>query len=165
MEYLIEISYKPGFFDALGHNILKDIKDMGISGTTKVKTAQLYLINGDLSQNDAILICKELLTDKITQQYNIKIQGTGYRVQGITPKPYPLTPNPCFIVQVWYKKGVTDAVADTVKKGAADLGVKAIDTIKTGQEYTITGKISAEKVREIAEGLLSNKVIQDYIIK
>lgn len=154
MKWLIEVSYKQGFFDALGNTVQKDIKDLGISGLKKVRTAQLYHIEGEVTDKDARLLCEELLTDSITQQYEISSSRT----------PLKTNDERAFIVQVWYKKGVTDAVADTVKKGAMDLGIQEINTVKTGYEYTITGNISREQIERICRGLLANKVVQEYKI-
>jgi len=170
MEYLLEVNYKPKFFDALGNTVKKNIEDLGIFGIKKVKTAQLYHIKGELKEKELELLCKELLTDKITQQYTIRPL--------LPSPPASCFPPPCrdfrkkaawekgkgFVVQVWYKKGVTDAVADTVKKGATDLGVAGINTVKTGCEYTIIGNISREQIERICKGLLANKVVQDYKI-
>jgi len=198
MQWLIEVSYKPDFFDVLGNTTKKDIEDLGISGIRKVKTAQLYHIEGKITENELKLLCEELLTDKITQQYKIRASciahSDGHRSE-VSPQmgrmhrastPYktnderrtlvPASSFACaklrgtndeqvFIVQVWYKKGVTDAVADTVKKGALDIGIKGIDSAKTGYEYTITGDISCENIEKICKGLLANKVVQEYVIQ
>ena len=150
MQWLIEVSYKPEFFDALGNTVKKDIEDLGIFGIKKVRTSQLYHIEGKLKEKELELLCKELLTDRITQQYRIR--------EHRNPQ------SSIWIVQVWYKKGVTDAVADTVKKGAIDLGIQGINMVKTGYEYTIIGNISVEQVERICKGLLVNKVVQEYSI-
>jgi len=154
MEYLIKVRYKPGFFDALGNTVQRDIKDLGISGVKKVKTAQLYYVEGEITYKELRLLCKELLADTITQQYEITSSRTSFKTNN----------KQTFIVQVWYKKGVTDAVADTVKKGAMDLGIQKIDKVKTGYEYIILGNISRAEIERICRGLLANKVVQEYKI-
>ncbi len=159
--WLIEVIYRPNFVDALGNIIKKDIKDLAISGVKNVKTAQVYEIEGKITEKELKLLCDELLADKITQQYKI-------RASSPSPPPSPLwgeEKGEGFIVQVWYKKGVTDAVADTTKKGAVDLGIKGIDTVKTGYEYTIIGNVAKEQIEKICSGLLANKVVQEYIIQ
>ena len=54
MIYRIEIKEKDGFFDALGAGVKRDIEDLGYKGKVKeVKTVRVYLIEGELSGNDA----------------------------------------------------------------------------------------------------------------
>jgi len=165
MFYLIEISYGKGFFDALGHTIKKDIEDLGIKNVKEVQTSQLYHIETTCKKTALELLCKELLSDKITQRYKI---STEYRVRstGSSKKTNDGRRNAGdVIIQVWYKKGVTDAVGDTVKKGASDLGIKGIKTCNTGFEYKINGKLNTQQIEKICSGLLANKVIQEYVIK
>ena len=72
MQWKIEVGYKPTATDAMGGGIKKDIEDLGISGVDNVKTIQLYMIDGDLSESDVESICDNLLTDRITQIYAYK---------------------------------------------------------------------------------------------
>ena len=161
MEYLIEVSYKPGFFDALGNTAKKDIKDLGIPGVSKVKSAQLYHIEGEIKEKELKFLCEELLSDPITQQYKISISSDGRWKTRLAARQ--AKDEHIFTVQVWYKKGVTDAVADTVKKGTIDLGIQGMNTVKTGYEYTIIGNVSSEQIERICRGLLANKVVQEYL--
>ncbi|PIZ15272.1 hypothetical protein COY51_05660 [Candidatus Desantisbacteria bacterium CG_4_10_14_0_8_um_filter_39_17] len=155
MQWLIEVSYKPKFFDAFGNTVKKDIEDLGVLGAKKVRTSKLYHIEGDLKEKELRFLCQELLTDNIVQQYKIR--------SSIVNHPPKKNKN-AWIVEVWYKKGVTDAVADTVKKGMIDLGIQGINTVKTGYEYIIIGNITLEQIERICRGLLANKVVQDYVV-
>jgi phosphoribosylformylglycinamidine (FGAM) synthase PurS component len=167
MKWLIEVSYRANFIDALGNTIKKNIEDLDIAGVRNVKTSQVYEIEGKVTEKKLKLLCEELLTDKITQQYKINSSCAMRHASApyTTHNTQLTTHNVFFIVQVWYKKGVTDTVADTVKKGADDLGISGINTVKTGHEYTITGNISRKQIEKICKGLLSNKVVQEYIVK
>ncbi len=69
-----------------------------------------------------------------------------------------------FIIEVYYKKGVTDAVGDSVKKGIEDLSIDGIRSAQTGHKYVISGGLKKEDVLKIAERLLANKVVQDFYL-
>jgi len=85
MEWMVEIRYKPGFFNAQAHAVQKDIEDLGISGVKKVRTAQLYSIEGNIGEPELKLLCGELLADKITQQF--RINRSSFIVRRQIPKP------------------------------------------------------------------------------
>lgn len=68
-------------------------------------------------------------------------------------------------VEVSYKQGVTDAVADTVKKGINDLGIKKVSYVRTVQKYIIDGNLSKEEIEKICKDLLANPVIQNFSFK
>jgi len=163
MEWMVEICYKPGFFNAQAHAVQKDIEDLGISGVKKVRTAHLYSIEGNIGEPELKLLCGELLADKITQQF--RINRSSFIVHRASANSKTEGSTTRWIIEVWYKKGVTDAVADTVIKGAVDLGIKGIDTVKTGFKYEISGGLSSEQVERICRGLLANKVVQEYKIQ
>lgn len=65
---------------------------------------------------------------------------------------------------VFYKKGVTDAVADTVSFAAKDAGITADIKVSTGKRYYIKGKITKDDIELICERLLANRLVQDYYI-
>ncbi len=72
MQWKIEVGYKPTATDAAGGGIKKDIEDLGISGVDCVRTLQMYVIDGDISESEVKTICENLLADRITQLYEYK---------------------------------------------------------------------------------------------
>ena len=70
-----------------------------------------------------------------------------------------------YLVEVWYKPGVTDAVGQSVKKGIEDLGIKSVKSVSSGQVYLIEGNSTEIEIESICEKLLANSVIQNYKIK
>ncbi|MBP7055582.1 MAG: phosphoribosylformylglycinamidine synthase subunit PurL [Candidatus Omnitrophica bacterium] len=152
MTYRIEVREKKGFYDALGESVKKDISDLGYKGKVKeVKTVQVYLIEGGLEEPDVKLLCKNLFTDPITQDYKIGDEANpedkGYK-----------------IVEVAYNPGVMDPVEESAKKAVKDLGIKDIRTVKTARKYLIKGSLSYKDIRAIADKILYNKVIQHLVI-
>lgn len=153
MNWKIEIGYKPTATDAMGDGIKKDIQDLGINGVSYVKTRKLYMIDGELSEEDIKNICENLLTDSVTQFYEYK--GSDHHTDDTGS----------WIVEVVYKPGVTDAVGDSTVKGIRDMGILGVNSAKTGQKYIIGGSLSESDIEIICKRLLANEVIQNYIYK
>ena len=139
-----------GVFDPAGKGIEKDIQDLGIAGVKKVTQARVFIICGDISEQDARRIAKELLTDPITQDYLLSNTGRNPR-------------NAQRIVEIAYNPGVMDPVEDSTKKAIKDLGIHNVESIKTEKKYYIEGKITGSHFKTICERLLYNKVIQHVV--
>ena len=149
MKWIIEVGFKPNATDAMGEGIKKDIGDLGISGVEYVKTMQLYVIEGDIPESDVENICKNLLTDRVTQYYEYKNSDRHKNDTG------------AWMVEVAYKHGVTDAVGDSTVKGINDLGINGVTSAKTGKRYIIKGNLSEDDITVICRRLLANDVIQN----
>jgi len=153
MQSKIEIGYKPNATDSMGEGIKKDIEDLGISGVDYVKTMQLYMIEGELSEADIENICKNLLTDAVTQYYEYKNSDHHKNDLG------------AWMVEVSYKHGVTDTVGDSTVKGIKDLGIDKDVTVKTGKSFIIKGNLAENEIELICRRLLANEVIQNYTFR
>ncbi|MDR0977707.1 MAG: phosphoribosylformylglycinamidine synthase subunit PurS [Endomicrobium sp.] len=149
----IEIFTKEGFKDSRGEHVLSDILGIGIEGVAKVNYASLYIIDGAVTQDEAQAIASELLSDKITESYTIDSKS-----------PHCGTFN-SFVIEVFYKKGVTDTVAESVVKAVKDLGIVEEVKVRTGHKYYIYGNVSHDVLDKIAVKLLANTLVQEYKIK
>lgn len=67
-----------------------------------------------------------------------------------------------WIVEVGYKKHVTDPEGFMTKKGIEELGIEGIEDVRAISTYTITGEMGEEEVKKISEELLSDNQIQNY---
>ena len=143
----VEVYYKPEIPDTVGHGILEDIADLGISGVDSVRTATVYWIEGLLNPQTIDRIGSELLADPITQTYTFVHQPDAAKD---------------WTLEVQFKPGVTDAVGDSTVKGIQDLGITAVTTVRTGHKYWLAGSLNAEVVETIAQRLLMNDVIQTF---
>ena len=152
MIYRIEVAEKDGFSDPLASSIKKDIEDLGFKKKIKdLRTVQVYLLEGELKDRDALRISEELLTDPITQNYSFQ----NPVLEGWEKK--------CRIVEVAYNPGVMDPVEESAKKAILDLGIPGIRTVRTAKKYLIKGALSHTDIHSIAEKILHNKVIQYYV--
>ncbi|MDD5687214.1 MAG: phosphoribosylformylglycinamidine synthase subunit PurS [Elusimicrobia bacterium] len=148
--YKILVKHKEEFFDAESERIKKDILISGIKNIISVKIAQIYEISGDISFQEIKEISKDLLVDPLTQLLFI-----NFSLENESGK---------LAVEVYYKGGVTDSVAETIKIGIDDMNIKKELFVRTGKRYSLEGDLSKEEVKKIAEGILSNTVVQAYNI-
>ena len=155
MGYEIEILPKESFTDLHGAHVLGDILQAGIKGVKKVNYSPVYAMEG-INKAEASLIGKELLSDKITETFFIAESSSAKKSAYKSKKASR--------IEVWYKKGVTDTVSESVVKAIKDLGIKKEVKVKTGHAFYIYGDVSKKVLEKIATGVLANTLIQDYKI-
>jgi phosphoribosylformylglycinamidine synthase len=149
MVWRIEIYEKPGFYDAIGESVKRDIRDLGFGRCVReVKTVQVYLIEGNINEHDIRKICDHLLIDPVTQGY-------AYVGAAFDESQYK-------VVEVAYNPGVMDPVEESAKKAISDLAITA-RAVKTARKYLIKGSLSYSQIHSIAGKILYNKVIQHLV--
>lgn len=147
-EHRIYIRHKESITDSESEKVQKDIRDLGINTAGKAAVFAMVEISGDLDASGIERVCRELLADTVAQEYFI---DRIPEQKGIS-------------VEVDYKKGVTDAVADTVLLGLADMGISAVSGVKTGKRYVLEGELTESQAVLISEKILCNPMIQEYKI-
>jgi phosphoribosylformylglycinamidine synthase II len=145
--FRIEVSVKEGFADPRAEGLLKDITDLGITSVKQAKVSDIYLLEGKIDEAGLKRICRELLTDPITQDYR-----------------YRETPHPrdAHVIEVAYNPGVMDPVEESVKKGIRDLGI-GVEAVRTAKQYLLWGELPGESIQIICDKLLVNSVVQHVV--
>jgi phosphoribosylformylglycinamidine synthase len=151
----VDIFTKKGFKDSRGEHVLSDILDIGIKGVKKVDYSPLYIIDGDISKSEVKMVASELLSDKITERFKV--------VSGAEEKKFKNST--ISIIEVLYKKCVTDTVSESLVKAIKDLGVTKNVKVKTGHKYYLHGSVPRDILNKIAVKLLANTLVQEYKIK
>ncbi len=151
----IEIFNKPDFSDSSGERLKSEFGVVGVNTVSKVCVVQVYKIEGSLTEQTAKEVCRKLLVDGVTQDYFIRKPGyTGPDYTGeIFPGKYR-------VVEVNRKPGVMDPVEQSVLKGIVDMGL-SVDSVKTSKRYLISGDITDEQLKTVAEKTLANSTIED----
>ncbi|MEE9474601.1 MAG: phosphoribosylformylglycinamidine synthase subunit PurS [Candidatus Hydrothermarchaeaceae archaeon] len=72
MLWEIRIAYKPGVQDSEGESTLKGLQTLGFKNVGKVSTAKVYRIEGDYSKDEIEEMCKRLLANPVSQDYEIE---------------------------------------------------------------------------------------------
>ena len=167
MVWHVEVREKPSIFDAVASGVEKDIRDLGIDCAVRVEFAQVYLIEGDLTEDQIKQIAQELLADCISQEYSV-CETTRQRLPAacLPDRQGQAGDNETteFVIEVAYNAGVMDPVEESVLKGIRDLGIEGAQSVRTAKKYIICGKLMDKQVDTIAEKLLYNKLIQ-HIVK
>ena len=147
----IEIFQKPELPDHAGEEILAEIHSLGIQTIEQVRTKDIYLIEGELSDRDIEKICTELLADVVVQDYAFN-----------SHRPSP-GKEAGHTIEVVRKPGVMDPVEFTAIRGIKDLGLE-VKSLKRTRQYGLKGRLTGEELSDIAARILSNSTIEDVFI-
>lgn len=154
--WVVGIGYKEGQRDPPGNNIKGDIIDLGFSKIEEVKTLQTYIIEGDVKKEEVEKIGKELLTDSVIQYFKFDVfEKDRKHAKNLVGK------RNVWIVEVFFRPGVMDAVGLSVEKALEVLGIRKA-RVRTGTTYVIDGKIGENELKTICKKALANDLIQTY---
>ncbi len=170
----IEVRLKSYLPDARGAGLVRDIHDLGIAAVSSVRVVEIYWLDADLTTTGLDLVCRELLADPVTQEYQCFTLSLGGGVKGRSPFTPNVSPAPyqgerdeggevskqSRTIEVAYNAGVADPVEDTIMKAVRDLGVGGIKAVKTSKRYLLEGYLDEEQLEIICSRLLVNPIIQ-----
>jgi phosphoribosylformylglycinamidine synthase PurS subunit len=72
VRFEVRISYKPGVQDTEGESTLGGLKVLGFDRVRGVRTAKVYVIEGDYRREDIEDMCRRLLANPVSQDYEIR---------------------------------------------------------------------------------------------
>ena len=151
--YLIQVGLKPGIPDAFGTSTAEKIRDYLEIPVRRVETRTLFLIEADLSEEQAAAAAQELFCDPVIQRYRIDSNLAG--------EPFDLS------VTVSYRPGVTDNVGHTAALALGELigrELSSEEKVFTATQFLLTG-VDREQARRIARELLANDLIEQGSIQ
>jgi len=140
---------KPGCPDPVGRRVLETLRDFGCASISHVRAARLFTL--DLESNDPAIarrIADDLLTDPVVETCLIR-----------TPDDVPTEPADALRVEVWFKPGVMDSVAQSTALAVADMDI-ALRSVQTARAYELR-PIPSDADRARAARLLGNDCIED----
>jgi phosphoribosylformylglycinamidine synthase len=155
MIWRVEIKDKDNVFDAIGSGVRRDILDLGVNGVRSVRVVRVFMLEGGISRREADLLARELLVDSVVEDYRLSdrpFKGHFIRV----PQAHE--------VEVAYHYGVMDPVEASTLKGARDLGVTSLRSVRTARQFVLEGKISPRELALIKDKVLMNKLIQHAVL-
>ncbi len=147
--------------------ILSQLPSLGLHQPLTLQITDLYFLEGALTPAGLQRIAATLLSDPVTDQWRII---SGNRVVSLNPPSPPAERGPGGEVEVTYRPGVTDPVANELTRAIARLGITGLTGAATGIRYeftgtaTLTGSPTPEDLRRLAGGLLVNDTIQRYTL-
>ena len=155
MDYRVEVFGKAKVPEGRARNLLADIREqLDIEAVKTVQVLDLYFLRGDLSAEDVRRLCEQLLVDAVVQEYRWSPLDS--------PSSSPEDGD--WVIEVGLHPGVTDSVAEHLKRGAHIIGVDGLHQVVTATRYELGGNLEEATVHRIAKELLCNEVIQFYAL-
>ncbi|MDA1231538.1 MAG: AIR synthase-related protein [Planctomycetota bacterium] len=140
--------------DYEGQRILASARSQGISGLDAVKSAKTFLIQGDLTRNDATRAAEQLLVDPVTEQFHIhELPASASEISNSKSQ---------MLFNVLLHPGVTDSVAENATKALTRLDF-SVTNVATCRRYWLTGDLGAAKVAQLSKKVLANDAIE-YVV-
>jgi phosphoribosylformylglycinamidine synthase II len=145
----IEVYPKRYLPDTKGLGLVREVIDLGITAVSDIRVVDIYWLDADLTDDELELICRGLLADPVTQEYQYDRDsrgGDGYHV-----------------IEVAYNAGVTDPVEATIMKAVRDLGIEKVRAVRTAKRYLIRGELDRRRLDVVCDRLLVNPIIQHVV--
>ncbi len=139
--------------DYEGQRILASALSQGISGLSTVTSARTFLIQGELTREDAQRAAEQLLVDPVTEQFHVHELPSTHSS--------PLAPRSS-LLNVLLHPGVTDSVAENAAKALTRLNF-SVTNVATCRRYWLTGELNTAKVAHLSKKVLANDAIE-YVV-
>ncbi|MBU0756528.1 MAG: phosphoribosylformylglycinamidine synthase subunit PurS [Nanoarchaeota archaeon] len=152
MPHRIEIALKKGVLDVRGQGLKARIKSELGFDITSIATINIFTINFDIDSSVLDTIGKELLTDKVIEDYSVD---------------RPIARDFDFIVEKGFKPGVTDNVGKTAKKNLEfflDKKLTNNEKVFSSVQYLFSGDLTKVQIKSISQRILGNELIEDFVI-
>ena len=148
----IEVIHKPTVIDAAGDSIRRRLKrDIGLT-VAALRVVDVYIVDKELSEDEAERCRVELFTDPVTQDS---------RIGGAMATDFD------WAIEIGFLPGVTDNVGRTSREGIEDLLKEHFapgEAVYSSTRMLVKGAISEEDALRIA-ALLSNPLIHRMAVK
>ncbi|MBI5092699.1 MAG: phosphoribosylformylglycinamidine synthase [Candidatus Hydrogenedentes bacterium] len=153
MPHRIEVAMKPGFPDASGAGVRKQLaEDLGIA-VDAVRVIDVYTVNATVTPEELDRVRAELFTDPVIQR-------------SVTDAT--LADDFSYLIEVGFRPGVTDNVGKSAAEGIADTLGRSLapgEAVYKSTQYLLSGAIDAKTCEHIARDLLANELIQRWVVK
>jgi phosphoribosylformylglycinamidine synthase len=147
--------------DPRSSGYLTDAHSLGIQQIQEIQCQDLYFLRGQIDSEQVILLADQLLHDPVTQTVETTLLKNPTNPNQKIQKPL-LSQQ---IIEVAYRPGVTDPVAEQIQRAARILGIPHINAASTGLRFVIKGQNLSESVlQELAKRLLANPIIQYFTL-
>jgi len=152
MIHRIEVGFADGVRDVRGEKVQKMIRDRFSIEVARVRTVDVFTIEGALTHDQLTAIAGEPLSDPVVQRFAV---DAGY-VETFE-----------WLVEVGFRPGVTDNVGKTARESIELFlfGEKRGEiAVYTARQYCIDGTLTRSDVERIASGILANDLIERFEI-
>ncbi|VAX37755.1 Phosphoribosylformylglycinamidine synthase, PurS subunit / Phosphoribosylformylglycinamidine synthase, synthetase subunit [hydrothermal vent metagenome] len=155
MLWEVEITPVKGEVDREAEHILAEAKTFHLASVTDVKSAKSFLIQTtpDITETDIEQAAFSLLADSVVEQFKI------HRLEKLATNG---TANSRPLLNVLYKSGVTDNVANSTKSALQKSGLQ-VDAVATCRKYSIGAETTENDLDILAKRVLANDAIEQIL--
>lgn len=157
MLWEIEIHPAAHLPDREAARVKSQCQALGVSSIRDVRAARSFLIEGDISSATIEKIATGFLVDTVVETHEA-INHSAPPGQNLKSQ----IPIPKSVLNVLYKPGVTDNVADSIKAALRELG-HTISAVRTCQKYWFNDNADPADLKRIAAKVLANDAIQQVV--
>ncbi len=188
---IITVFNKKGIYNSEAESVKRDIKVLGFDFVEDIEVSSLYIVELDVNREELKMFCEKILIDPVIQGYQILENDELDSHKNINDEKSSSASGGEYLVDVYYKKGVMDPVAETIMLAMKDMGINPVRNdimcgiiqqknsrciiqsqnisngakVSTGKRYLVKmkdGKEQLQNVKKIAEKVFCNTIIQDY---
>lgn len=149
----IDVHPADGEQDVAGQSLASEARDLGLDPNLQIATARGFLVQGEVSQEDAHVAATRLLADSITETATIAGVGDPKLTESRSGLPH--------LVHVLPKPGVMDPVAQSTLQALKDMGLN-VEAVSTVRKYWLS-ELEAGTLKRICAKLLSNDSIERVV--
>src|SRR5258708_2152508 len=138
MLWEIEIHPAAHLLDREAERVRSQCRALGAATIRDIRSARSFLIDGQISPEQIEKIASDFLVDTVVETHTVANHHAppgaplASRIAGRAVAPADRTPKS--LLNVLYKPGVTDNVADSIRHALVDLG-HAVTAVRTCQKY------------------------------
>jgi phosphoribosylformylglycinamidine synthase len=154
MLWEIEIRPAHGQVDREGERILHEARNLHADSITEIASARSFLIQSDRPQPEIERAAVRLLLDPVVEAMTVHPVAHADRDE-IRPE----AANGRRLINVLFKPGVTDNVAQSTKSALVDLGL-AVEAVSTCRKYWVNASAVRTDVEKLARRALANDAIE-----
>lgn len=149
----VDIHPAPGQPDLIAQHVAAQAADIGLGHDWTLAAARGFLIQGDISRDQADKLARELLADSVVERYVVGRPGEDSLATTTRGKGR--------LIHVMPKPGVTDPVAASTLAAIGDFNIPT-QAVVTLTKYWVDG-LSEEQSSLLAKKLLANDSIEQVV--
>jgi phosphoribosylformylglycinamidine synthase len=157
MLWEIEIHPAADQVDREAARVADQCRALHLSSIREVRAARSFILQGDLSPMQVEKLAAGFLADTLVETYSVHTLQTDS-----PPIPHSALRTPHSLLNVLYKPGVTDNVADSVKAALVELGYN-VTAVRTCQKYWFNADAGAIELKRVAGKVVANDAIQQVV--
>jgi phosphoribosylformylglycinamidine synthase len=159
MLWEVEIRPAPNQPDREGTRVVSQCHTLGAASVREVQTARSFLIQGDVSQSVVERVASGFLADTVVEIFAVH---DVLNVHASATQHSALSTQHSSVLNVLFKPGVTDNVAESIRAALVDMGL-GVTAVRTCHKYTFNEDASQSDLERAATKVLSNDAIQQVV--